>query len=122
MVPDGIQSKAYPYRGGMWAYPMTDENDGPVWPPNMFKGVQQASETAVEQQQEMLQQLLAASQPNVNMGQLGAMSQMAMFKTRVQSSGRISIPDAEREALDIAEGDIVQTVVIPVKRNTTERQ
>jgi bifunctional DNA-binding transcriptional regulator/antitoxin component of YhaV-PrlF toxin-antitoxin module len=45
------------------------------------------------------------------------MSQMAMFKTRVQSGGRISIPDAEREALDIDEGDIVQTVVIPIKRN-----
>ena len=122
MVLDGIQGKAYAYWGGSWDYPMTDENDGPTWPPNMFKGFQQASETAVEQQQEFIQQLMAASQPNVSMGQLGAMSQMAMFKTRVQSSGRISIPDAEREALDIAEGDIVQTVVIPVKRNTTERQ
>jgi hypothetical protein len=99
---------------------MADENDGPMWPPNMFKGFQQAGETAVEQQQEMLQQLFAASQPNMGMGQLGAMSQLAMFKTRVQSGGRISIPDAEREALDIAEGDIVQTVVIPVKRNTED--
>ncbi len=41
----------------------------------------------------------------------------ATFKTRVQSNGRLSIPDAEREALDIDEGDIVQVVVIPVKRN-----
>jgi bifunctional DNA-binding transcriptional regulator/antitoxin component of YhaV-PrlF toxin-antitoxin module len=41
---------------------------------------------------------------------------MATFKTRIQSGGRISIPDAEREALDIGEGDIVQTVVVPVKR------
>jgi bifunctional DNA-binding transcriptional regulator/antitoxin component of YhaV-PrlF toxin-antitoxin module len=38
----------------------------------------------------------------------------AVFKTRVQSGGRISIPDAEREALGIDEGDIVQTVVIPL--------
>jgi hypothetical protein len=53
----------------------------------------------------------------LDMNQLGAMSQTATFKTRVQSGGRISIPDAEREALDIEEGDIVQTVVIPVKRN-----
>jgi AbrB family looped-hinge helix DNA binding protein len=44
----------------------------------------------------------------------------ATFKTRVQSSGRISIPDAEREALDIEEGDIVQTVVVPVKRNRSD--
>ncbi len=44
----------------------------------------------------------------------------ATFKTRVQSGGRISIPDAEREALDIEEGDIVQAVVVPVKRNRTD--
>ncbi len=43
-------------------------------------------------------------------------SDMATFKTRVQSGGRISIPDAERETLDIEEGDIVQTIVIPINR------
>jgi bifunctional DNA-binding transcriptional regulator/antitoxin component of YhaV-PrlF toxin-antitoxin module len=41
----------------------------------------------------------------------------ATFKARVQSGGRISIPGPEREALDIEEGDIVQTIVVPVKRN-----
>jgi len=56
--------------------------------------------------------------PSFDMNQLGAMSQMATFKTRVQSGGRISIPDAEREALGIEEGDIVQTVVLPVTNNT----
>ena len=55
--------------------------------------------------------------PPGNLSDLGAMSRMATFKTRVQSGGRISIPDAEREALDIEEGDIVQTVVIPIKRS-----
>ncbi|NLV09278.1 AbrB/MazE/SpoVT family DNA-binding domain-containing protein [Halomicrobium sp. HM KBTZ05] len=100
---------------------MTDENDVTMWPP-MFKGMQEASEQAIESQQEMLQQMLSAgsSMPGFDMNQLGAMSQMATFKTRVQSGGRISIPDAEREALDIEEGDIVQTVVLPVKRNRTE--
>jgi hypothetical protein len=94
---------------------MTDETDGPSWPP-MFKGMQEASEQAMEQQQQLFQQMLSGA-GGLDMNQLGAMSQMATFKTRVQSGGRISIPDAEREALDIEEGDIVQTVVIPVKRN-----
>jgi hypothetical protein len=101
---------------------MTDENDVTMWPP-MFKGMQEASEQAMESQQEMMKQLFAAGSngmPGLDMNQLGAMSQMATFKTRVQSGGRISIPDAEREALDIEEGDIVQTVVLPVKRNRTE--
>jgi len=99
---------------------MTDENDVTMWPP-MFKGMQEASEQAIESQQEMMKQMLSGGgMPGFDMNQLGAMSQMATFKTRVQSGGRISIPDAEREALDIEEGDIVQAVVLPVKRNRTE--
>jgi len=96
---------------------MADEDDATMWPP-MFKGMQQASESAMEQQQQMMKQLFASGgMPSFDMNQLGAMSQMATFKTRVQSGGRISIPDAEREALGIEEGDIVQTVVLPVTNN-----
>ena len=100
----------------MCRYPMTDENDGPTWPP-MLSGWQEASEQAMERQQQFLSQMMQVGAGGLDMNQLGAMSQTATFKTRVQSGGRISIPDAEREALDIEEGDIVQTVVIPVKRN-----
>jgi hypothetical protein len=99
---------------------MTDDNDGSdglAWPPSMMKGFQQAGEQAMERQQELMQQMLGANSSSMGMPQLGAMNSMATFKTRVQSGGRISIPDAEREALDIEEGDIVQTVVVPVKRN-----
>ena len=96
---------------------MADEDDGLMWPP-MFKGMQQASESAMERQQQMIKQLFTSGgMPSFDMNQLGAMSQMATFKTRVQSGGRISIPDAERDALGIEEGDIVQTVVLPVTNN-----
>jgi hypothetical protein len=99
---------------------MAEDNDGPAWPPNVMKLFTETGEQAVEQQQELLQQFLSAGMSSgggMDMNQLGAMSQTATFKTRVQSGGRISIPDAERETLDIEEGDIVQAVVIPVKRN-----
>ncbi|MWG34774.1 AbrB/MazE/SpoVT family DNA-binding domain-containing protein [Halomarina oriensis] len=100
---------------------MSDDRD-PMWPPALFaREFQEASEEALDRQQQYLRRVfdangmagMADSVPS----QLGAMSQLAMFKTRVQSGGRISIPDAEREALDIEEGDIVQTVVVPIKRN-----
>lgn len=96
---------------------MTDEDDGFPWPPAMF---QEASEQAIEQQQEFLRSMMGGGTSGLDMNQLGAMSQLATFKTRVQSGGRISIPDAEREALDIEEGDIVQAVVLPVKRNRSD--
>jgi len=100
---------------------MSNESDGPTWPPSMFKAFQETSQEAVDQQAEMFRQLMSGGgMPGVDMNQLGAMSQTATFKTRVQSGGRISIPDAEREALDIEEGDIVQSVVIPVKRNRSD--
>src|SRR2546423_15152678 len=40
----------------------------------------------------------------------------AMFKTTVQSGGRISIPEAERQALNIEDGDLVQVIVVPIER------
>ncbi|CAI48334.2 homolog to PHA granule-associated 12K protein [Natronomonas pharaonis DSM 2160] len=103
---------------------MSDDDsgqDGIMWPPNLLKTVQETSEQATKKQQEALQQLLlggGTATPDLGdlSDQIGTMSQMATFKTRVQSGGRVSIPDAEREALDIEEGDIVQAVVVPVKR------
>jgi AbrB family looped-hinge helix DNA binding protein len=38
------------------------------------------------------------------------------FKTTIGSNGRISIPEAERDALKINEGDLVQVVVIPLDK------
>ena|ERR1700730_18931063 len=51
------------------------------------------------------------------LGSLNTFSRFsAVFKTSVQKAGRISIPEAERQALGIKEGDLVQVVVIPIKR------
>ena len=36
------------------------------------------------------------------------------FKTTVGSNGRISIPEAERQALSLDEGNLVQVIIIPV--------
>jgi AbrB family looped-hinge helix DNA binding protein len=38
------------------------------------------------------------------------------FKTTVGSNGRISIPEAEREALNLGEGDLVQVMVLPIQK------
>ena len=46
----------------------------------------------------------------------------AMFKTTVQSGGRISIPEAERQALNIEEGDLVQVILIPIERRRRGNQ
>lgn len=105
---------------------MTNDGDEMWWPPAMFANqMQEAGEEAVAQQQKLFAQWLSGmnSTSAQGMGGLSTLSAMSMgaatFKTRVQSGGRISIPDAEREALGIDEGDIVQTIVIPISTETT---
>lgn len=44
------------------------------------------------------------------------------FKTSVGSNGRISIPEAEREALGITEEDLVQVIVIPVQKKKQKEE
>ena len=76
---------------------MADDDDGLMWPPNLLKNIQDVSEQATRQQQEALQQLLLGGGGTPDLGdisgQMGAMTQMATFKTRIQSGGRISVPD-----------------------------
>ena len=99
---------------------MTSDNDS-LWPPTTFaRGFQEAGEQVMEQQAEFFSRMFAPG-VNAGLGGFDAMSRrMGVFKTRVQSGGRISIPDAERDALNIREGEIVQTIVIPMGRGTGE--
>lgn len=97
---------------------MTDD-DRPMFPPALFaEQFADMSEEAMDAQRAWFDGLAELS--NIGSDGLGPTPMQlatATFKTRVQSNGRLSIPDAEREALDIEEGDIVQAVVVPVKRN-----
>ncbi|THE63750.1 hypothetical protein D8Y22_18060 [Salinadaptatus halalkaliphilus] len=107
---------------------MTDDSDRSLWfPPSMFtEQMQEAGEQVAESQQEMMKQLFQTSSMGANpleeMSAFGPMNMgTATFKARVQSGGRISIPGPERDALDIEEGDIVQTIVVPVKRDRDDQ-
>ena len=44
------------------------------------------------------------------------------FKTSVGSNGRISIPEAERDALGLKEGNLVQVVIIPVEKKSKKSE
>ena len=43
------------------------------------------------------------------------------YKTSVGSNGRISIPEAERDALGLKEGDLVQVVILPIEKKGKRR-
>jgi AbrB family looped-hinge helix DNA binding protein len=44
------------------------------------------------------------------------------YKTSVGSNGRISIPEAERTALGLKEGDLVQVIVLPLEKKSKNRE
>lgn len=95
---------------------MTDEDSTPSMFASAFaEAMQQTGASAEETRERMTKAILQDSDTTEDFP-LDAVRDTATFKTRVQSSGRISIPDAEREILDLGEGDIVQAVIVPLKR------
>jgi AbrB family looped-hinge helix DNA binding protein len=44
------------------------------------------------------------------------------FKTTVGSNGRISIPEAERDALRLNEGDLVQVMILPLEKKKPKKE
>jgi AbrB family looped-hinge helix DNA binding protein len=44
------------------------------------------------------------------------------YKTTVSSNGRISIPEAERIALGLGEGDLVQVIVLPIAKKSKNKE
>ena len=47
--------------------------------------------------------------------------QWGAYKTSVGTNGRISIPEAERTALGLKEGDLVQVIVLPLEKKSKRR-
>ncbi len=44
------------------------------------------------------------------------------YKTTVGSAGRISIPEAERNALGLGEGDLVQVIILPIGKKSGHKE
>lgn len=91
---------------------MGDENEA-------ARTVQDATKAMIDAQLEALRKATLGQAEAVGgfLSSLNTFSRFsAVFKTTVQKAGRISIPEAERRALGIKEGDLVQVVVIPLKK------
>ena len=44
------------------------------------------------------------------------------YKTTLSSNGRISIPEAERNALGLGDGDLVQVIILPIAKKSKNKE
>ncbi|MBM3895651.1 MAG: AbrB/MazE/SpoVT family DNA-binding domain-containing protein [Thaumarchaeota archaeon] len=85
-------------------------------PSTMFKDWIQSGKN----QNEFMNNLMLQAKAMENMfsfGQgFGNYMKFSAFKTTIGSNGRISIPEAERDATGINNGDLVQVIVFPIDK------
>lgn len=80
------------------------------------KQVKMPGEILSSQFVEMMKPYLLPWQQSESSSIPGILTGWAAFKTGIGSNGRISIPEAERSALGLREGDLVQVIVLPVSK------
>jgi len=58
-----------------------------------------------------------------NIGQmLPSFMNWGAYKTTISSNGRISIPEAERNALGLGNGDLVQVIILPIAKKSKKKE
>ena len=103
---------------------MNNQNSNNFNPLETLKTVSDTTRNTQSNMMENMKNLQSNSMDTMfNIGQmLPSFMNWGAYKTTVGSAGRISIPEAERNALGLGEGDLVQVIILPIgkKSNTKE--
>ncbi len=94
---------------------------------NPLETLKEVSDNARNTQSQLMQNMNSLQSKNMdamfNIGQmLPSFMNWGAYKTTVGSNGRISIPEAERNALGLGEGDLVQVIVLPIAKKSKDKE
>ena len=70
-------------------------------------------ESVVKVQQELMKRFAEMQSSFLEFNKFTPFSNnIAVFRAKIQSGGRVSIPEADRTALNLREGDVVKVIVL----------
>ncbi len=103
---------------------MTNQSSQTFNPLETLKGV---SENARQTQSNMMNNMSTMQSKSMdtmfNIGQmLPSFMNWGAYKTTISSNGRISIPEAERNALGLGDGDLVQVIILPIAKKSKNKE
>ncbi|NQV39116.1 MAG: AbrB/MazE/SpoVT family DNA-binding domain-containing protein, partial [Nitrosopumilus sp.] len=102
---------------------MTNQSSQTFNPLETLKGV---SDSARQTQSNVMDNMSTMQSKSMDtMFSIGQMLPSFMnwgaYKTTISSNGRISIPEAERNALGLGDGDLVQVIILPIAKKSKNK-
>lgn len=94
---------------------------------NPLETLREVSDNTRQAQSNMMQNISSMQNKSMdamfNIGQmLPSFMNWGAYKTTLSSNGRISIPEAERNALGLGEGDLVQVIILPIAKKSKNKE
>jgi len=94
---------------------------------NPLNTLREVSDSTRQTQSNMMQNMSSMQSKSMdtmfNIGQmLPSFINWGAYKTTISSNGRISIPEAERNALGLGDGDLVQVIILPIAKKSKNKE
>lgn len=103
---------------------MTNQNSQTF---NPLDTLREVSDSTQQTQSNLMENMLLMQSKSMdtmfNIGQmLPSFMNWGAYKTTISSNGRISIPEAERNALGLGDGDLVQVIILPIAKKSKNKE
>jgi len=102
---------------------MTNQTNQTFNPLEALRGVSDSARQTQSLMENMSSMQSKSMDTMFNIGQmLPSFMNWGAYKTTISSNGRISIPEAERNALGLSDGDLVQVIILPIAKKSKNKE
>jgi hypothetical protein len=103
---------------------MTNQTSQTFNPLEILKGVSDSTKQTQSNMMENISSMQSKSMDTMfSIGQmLPSFLNWGAYKTTISSNGRISIPEAERNALGLGDGDLIQVIILPIAKKSKNKE